>query len=64
MPAWAQPDPASPPAVSVPGNVDLMVENRVGDWALARAANGWRGFVDARTLVARPDPSAWQAQAR
>lgn len=64
MPAWAQPDAAWPPAMSVPGNVDLMVENRVGDWALVRAANGWRGFVDARALVARPDPSAWQAQAQ
>lgn len=54
MPGWAQPDPAQPPALTIPGNVELLVENRVGDWALVSAANGWRGFVDARGLVGRP----------
>jgi hypothetical protein len=54
MQGWAQPDPAQPPALAIPGNVELRVENRVGDWAQVSASNGWRGFVDARMLVARP----------
>jgi hypothetical protein len=49
--AWAQPNPALPPVVVVPGNVEVVVENRVGDWAMVRAANGWGGYVDARALI-------------
>jgi hypothetical protein len=29
------------------------VESRIGAWALVRAVNGWRGWVDARLLVER-----------
>ncbi len=54
MPGWAQPDPAQPPALTIPGNVGLRVESRLGDWAQVSAANGWHGFVDARMLLAWP----------
>jgi hypothetical protein len=29
------------------------VESRIDDWALVRAAGGWRGWVDGRLLVER-----------
>ncbi len=58
-PAWAQPNPAMPPMVMIPGNVELVLETRAGDWAQVRAANGFAGFVDARTLVPRPNIAAW-----
>jgi hypothetical protein len=62
LPAWTQPDPAVPPALVIPGNVELVVESRMGDWALIRGFNGWRGYVDARALVRKPGPAVWSAQ--
>ena len=35
------------------GGLDLMVLQRVGDWARVAAINGWTGWVDARLLVPR-----------
>jgi hypothetical protein len=62
MPAWAQPNPALPPVATVPGNTELLVESRAGDWALVRDINGWRGYVDARMLLDRPVSTVWQSQ--
>jgi hypothetical protein len=61
-PAWAQPNPALPPSLTIPGNVELVVENRAGDWAQVRAANGFSGFVDARVLIPRPGAAPWMGQ--
>jgi hypothetical protein len=58
-PAWAQPNPALPPVMMIPGNVELVLEQRAGDWAQVRAANGFAGFVDARLLIPRPGSSPW-----
>jgi hypothetical protein len=33
------------------GYLDLMVVQRVGDWARVVASNGWTGWVDARLLI-------------
>jgi hypothetical protein len=61
-PAWAQPDPALPPMLMIPGNVEVVLEQRAGDWAQIRTANGFAGFVDARILVPKPSGSAWMGQ--
>jgi hypothetical protein len=59
---WAQPDGSRPSVGTMPGGMELMVEARLGDWAQVRTVNGWRGFVDARTLASRTETmSAWQA---
>jgi hypothetical protein len=54
IPAWAAPDPSRPPVVNLAERVQLVVDQRAGDWALVRAQNGWSGWVDARRLVPRP----------
>jgi protease PrsW len=53
MAVWVAPAPSQPPAAQLPPGLGLMVEARVNDWALVRAANGWRGWVDGRLLVRR-----------
>jgi RsiW-degrading membrane proteinase PrsW (M82 family) len=53
MAAWDAPDPSRPPMVNLPERLELMVESRAGAWALVRAINGWRGWVDGRRLVDR-----------
>jgi RsiW-degrading membrane proteinase PrsW (M82 family) len=53
MQAWHAPDPSQPPMVNLPERLELVVENRAGAWALVRAVNGWRGWVDGRRLVER-----------
>ena len=50
--SWDQPDASRPMTPLAPG-LELQVVQRVGDWAQARAINGWTGWVDARRLVAR-----------
>jgi hypothetical protein len=50
VPAWASPTPGLPPVTTIPAGVQLRVEQRVGDWAMVRASNGWTGWVDARQL--------------
>ncbi len=60
--AWAQPDAAYPPALVIPGNVELVVERRAGGWAQVRAFNGWRGFVDDRALIWKVSGSVWVEQ--
>ena len=62
LPAWAQPNAALPPALVIPGNVELVVETVLGDWAQVRGFNGWRGFVDGRTLIAKPSATVWATQ--
>ncbi len=62
LPSWAQPNPTLPPMLMIPGNVPLMVESHVGDWALIRAMNGWGGFVDARALLPKSVGSAGVGQ--
>jgi hypothetical protein len=61
-PAWTQPNPALPPMLMIPGNVELVLEQRAGDWAQIRAANGFAGFVDARILLPKPTGSTWMGQ--
>lgn len=53
---------ATPPSLMIPGNVELVVENRAGDWAQVRAANGFSGFVDARVLIPRSGAVPWMGQ--
>jgi hypothetical protein len=51
--AWAVPDPSQPPVASLPPGLEVVVESRIDDWALVRAAGGWRGWIDGRLLVER-----------
>jgi RsiW-degrading membrane proteinase PrsW (M82 family) len=51
--AWNAPDPSSPPLLILPERLELVVESRAGAWALVRAINGWRGWVDGRRLIDR-----------
>jgi hypothetical protein len=53
LPAWDYPDPARPPRVALNVGLGLVVESVAGDWALVRAVNGWRGWVDGRRLNRR-----------
>jgi RsiW-degrading membrane proteinase PrsW (M82 family) len=53
MAAWDAPDPSRPAMLNLPERLELVVEMRAGGWALVRAVNGWRGWVDGRRLVAR-----------
>jgi hypothetical protein len=53
MAAWAAPDPSRPPVVNLSERLELVVESRAGAWALVRAVNGWRGWVDGRRLIDR-----------
>jgi protease PrsW len=53
MAAWAAPDPSQPPVVNLSERLELVVESRAGAWALVRAVNGWRGWVDGRRLIDR-----------
>jgi hypothetical protein len=53
MAAWDSPDASRQPVVPLMPGLDVVVEQRSGDWALVRDANGWTGWVDARALVAR-----------
>jgi hypothetical protein len=51
--AWAVPDPSQPPVASLPPGLEVVVESRIDDWALVRAAGGLRGWIDGRLLVER-----------
>ena len=53
MAAWNAPDPSRPPMLNLPERLELVVESRAGAWALVRAINGWRGWVDGRRLIDR-----------
>lgn len=56
LPSWSNPDPSGP-STPLAGGLDLVVLQRVSDWAQVRAVNGWTGWVDARRLVeASPPP--------
>ena len=58
MPAWDEPDPARS-TVSLDALLPVLLEERLGDWARVRCANGWAAWVDGRLLVAVPrDPPA------
>ena len=51
MAVWASPDSSARPILTVAERVELVVDQRLGDWASVRAENGWTGWVDARRLV-------------
>lgn len=51
LPAWDYPDPNRPPIVVLNARLGLVIEAVAGDWALVRAVNGWRGWVDGRRLT-------------
>jgi hypothetical protein len=53
MAAWDYPDPSRPPRVVLSAGLDLVVDGVAGEWALVRAVNGWRGWVDGRRLSTR-----------
>jgi protease PrsW len=62
MPAWLAPDPSQPPVLGLVPGLELAADGRLNDWALVRAANGWRGWVDGRLLLERGRPGAgWDA---
>ena len=50
--SWDQPDASRTMTPLAPG-LELLVVQRVGDWAQVRAINSWTGWVDARRLVAK-----------
>jgi protease PrsW len=52
-PAWLAPDPSQPPVLGLAPGLELALEGRLDDWALVRASNGWRGWVDGRLLRER-----------
>ena len=54
MSAWDYPDPSRPPRVVLNAGLGLVIDGIAGDWALVRAVNGWRGWVDGRRLTTRP----------
>jgi protease PrsW len=49
---WPSPDASRLPSIILPERLELAVDARYGPWAQVRAANGWRGWVDGRLLVA------------
>jgi hypothetical protein len=51
LPAWDYPDPNRQPIAVLNARLGLVVEAVAGDWALVRAINGWRGWVDGRRLT-------------
>jgi hypothetical protein len=51
LPAWDYPDPNRQPIAVLNARLGLVVEAVAGDWALVRAVNGWRGWVDGRRLT-------------
>jgi hypothetical protein len=51
--AWSVPDASHAPIADLAPGLAVVVESRIGAWALVRAVNGWRGWVDARLLVER-----------
>jgi len=51
LPAWDYPDPNRQPIAALNARLGLVVEAVAGDWALVRAVNGWRGWVDGRRLT-------------
>jgi RsiW-degrading membrane proteinase PrsW (M82 family) len=53
MAAYGAPNPASRPIANLPERLELVVETRAADWAMVRAVNGWRGWVDGRLLLFR-----------
>ena len=53
MAAWDAPDPSRPAMLHLPERLELVVDSRAGAWALVRAINGWRGWVDGRRLIDR-----------
>ncbi len=54
MAAWDYPDPSRQPRVVLSAGLGLVVDGSAGEWALVRAVNGWRGWVDGRRLATRP----------
>ena len=54
MSAWDYPDPSRPPRAVLNAGLGLVIEGIAGDWALVRAVNGWRGWVDGRRLTTPP----------
>ncbi len=54
MAAWSTPDPSQAPIANLPERLELVIDNNAGAWALVRAVNGWRGWVDGRRLIRRP----------
>ena len=53
MQAWDYPDPSRQPMVVLNAGLGVVIDAVAGDWALVRAVNGWRGWVDGRRLVGR-----------
>jgi hypothetical protein len=51
LPAWDYPDPNRQPIAVLNARLGLVVDAVAGDWALVRAVNGWRGWVDGRRLT-------------
>lgn len=56
--SWDSPDPSRQPVSTLPGGSEVMVEQQLGDWILARTQSGWRGWVDGRQLIGIPRPLA------
>ena len=54
MKAWAEPNPKSPPSVSLAGGVEVEVVERKGSWARIYNGSEFYGWVDDRLLQRRP----------
>ena len=54
MKAWAEPNPKSPPMVSLAGGIEIEVIERKGSWARVYNGSEFCGWVDDRLLQRRP----------
>lgn len=54
--AWTEPDPSLQPVSRLDAGVELVVEERRGEWARVTGVNGWSGWVDARQLQDISEP--------
>ncbi|MGW4685124.1 hypothetical protein ACWEPM_09390 [Streptomyces sp. NPDC004244] len=63
LPAWETPD-VSRPTASLDAFLPVQLLARRGEWGEVLCANGWSAWVDARLLVAVPQPPPTGGQPR
>lgn len=60
--AYERADPAGPVVARLDPNLEVLVAERLGDWARIVCSNGWGAWVDGRQLVPRSTPTAARAK--
>ena len=61
--ARSRPDPALPVIARLDGGLPVHVDQHWGEWAEVTASNGWRAWVDARSLLPLTAPTPAPAPA-